>query len=342
MDPLNKTNTGGRFDHHAGARKIAALVVFLLAAGLVLLGCQPVRLTHVLVGDRMADSGEYAVVTVIRKDQPVRTVPGMEIRKGDTITTDANSWAVIEFDPNARVILTPGTKVQVSSLRLIFGEILAVLKPGGYKKVFEVETEDSIAGPESSIFSVSKVPQGPTTVTVIQGVVKLSSPVQAWPETRVTQYQKAVTPPGRRPEILRMTKDEFNGIVEWANRVENKVRPETPVVLIPDLRMLPKEKAQALLEREGLRIGEIQPKISRPPQPLGTVVDQKPEPGSRVGRGTAVTIGVEVEPVQVPDLRNRPLSEARQILQRRGLVPGEVHWRITGSVPAERVLGHRS
>jgi beta-lactam-binding protein with PASTA domain len=315
-------------------------LVTILLMGLSLQACQSAKLSHVMVGEQIATGSDLVVVKVFRKGQQVKTEKGMGLRIGDTITTDESSSAVIEFSPQVQVFLTPGTQVQIGTLTLKFGKVLVIIKEK-LKKVFEVKTEDVTAGPTSTVFSVAKKAGGPTTVAVINGTVKLNSPVHVWPEVRLERQKQAITYRGKRPEIEPVPQAEFNSVVAWANRSEALVRPGQPTVLVPDVMLLPKETAKSLIVKEGLRMGEIKPMISRPAKPIGTVVEQNPSAGARVGKGSVVDIGVEVEPVTLPDLRNKALPVAKQMLLNKGLVPGKINWKITGSVMAKRILAHR-
>ncbi len=332
----------GKKDALRGKCKIdsAVSLVIILLIAVSLQACQSAKLSHVMVGEKIATGSDLVVVKVFRKGQQVKTEQGMGLQIGDTITTDESSTAVIEFSPKIQVFLTPGTQVQIGTLTLNFGKVLVIIKEK-LKKTFEVKTEDVSAGPTSTVFSVAKKAGGPTTVAVVNGTVKLNSPVHAWPEVRLARQKQAITYSGKQPEIEPVPQAEFNAVVAWANRSEVLVRPSQPTVLVPDVTKMPKEKAKSLLVKEGLRMGEVKPMISRPAQPLGTVVQQTPSAGTRVGKGSAVDIGVEVEPVTLPDLRNKSLPVARQMLLNKGLVPGEISWKITGKVMAKRVLAHR-
>jgi beta-lactam-binding protein with PASTA domain len=315
-------------------------LVTILLIGLSLQACQSAKLSHVMVGEQIATGSDLIVVKVFRKGQQVKTEQGMGLRIGDTITTDESSSAVIEFSPQVQVFLTPGTQVQIGTLTLNFGKVLVIIQEK-FKKVFEVKTEDVTAGPTSTVFSVAKKAGGPTTVAVINGTVKLNSPAHAWPEVSLERQKQAIAYRGKRPEIEPVPRADFNTVVAWANRSEALVRPSQPTVLVPDVTLMPKEKAKSLIVKEGLRMGEIKPMISRPAKPIGTVIQQNPSAGARVGKGSLVNIGVEVEPVTLPDLRNKTLPVAKQMLLNRGLVPGEINWKITGSVAANKILAHR-
>ena len=316
--------------------KMAACTLVIVIIGFALQACAPAKLTHVLVDNRQAEPGEYHQVQIIKKGKSLATKPGMDLSKDSVVETDGQTWAIIEFAPGTRVFLKPNTRVRIASLTVIYGEIVAVIDK--LRDFFKVKTENLEAGPKSTVFTVSKEPNGPSVVSVIRGVVQLTSPAQAWPAVTIKQYQRATTRPGVHPRIGRMDSKTFNQIIDWTNRVENAANPAQANVLVPDIQLMLKEKARQVLKRLGLEIGKVEPKVTDRRPPLGTVVEQSPGPGTRVRRGTAIHIGVEVEPVQVPRLINKPQSVARQLLAQSGLAIGHVERRITGKAPAETVI----
>lgn len=61
----------------------------------------------------------------------------------------------------------------------------------------------------------------------------------------------------------------------------------------------------------------------------GTIIDQRPRPGSFLERGSIVTVGVSrgAKRVAVPDVTSMPVDEARRVLQQAGLVASVVRYR---------------
>lgn len=310
----------------------------VMVCGMLLQGCAPATLSHVLIGNRLAGSGEYDQVQVFQEDMRVQTQQGMDLKRDNVIETDDRSWAVITFKQNGpKVIMKPGTRGRISSFDIEFGEIVVIIEKK-LSGLFKVKTEDVVAGPESTIFSVSKVTTGPSTVSVIRGAVRLSSPNQAWSCITIKQNQRASSVHGKRPTTSALPHEAFNEIVSWANRVELAISPAQAHVIVPNLDSMPREEARRLIETAGLRIGEIIPKVTPARPPLGTVVEQTPAPGTYVIKGTAVNIGVEVEPVRLPQLIHQPFQQAHEMLVQSGLKLGKVDRRITGSAPAETVI----
>ncbi|MEE4604815.1 MAG: PASTA domain-containing protein [Desulfobacteraceae bacterium] len=320
------------FRHILQIAAMLAVIVF----GLMLHGCAPANLSNVLIGDRVANPGEYYQVQVFQKEKPVQTLPGMDLKLDSVIETDDQSWAVITFTNGPRVIMKPGTRGRISSFQIDFGEILVIIEK--LKGVFEVKTEDVVAGPESTIFAVSKAPGGPSVVSVIRGAVKLTSPASVWTAVTIKQNQRASIAYGKPPKSGILPHEAFNDIISWANRVELAISPAQANVIVPNVGSLPQEAARRLLEGAGLRIGKITPKVTASRPPLGTVVEQQPAPGTYVRKGTAVHIGVEVEPVRMPRLINEHFEKAKDLISRIGLKLGTVDRRITGNAPAETVI----
>ncbi|MEX0172555.1 Stk1 family PASTA domain-containing Ser/Thr kinase [Streptomyces sp. LMG1-1-1.1] len=73
----------------------------------------------------------------------------------------------------------------------------------------------------------------------------------------------------------------------------------------------------------------------------GTVMAVDPAPGERLrGNGTVVlTLSRGPEVVKVPNIRNKPLAEAKRLLEREGLVPGVVTTEFSDSVAQGAVIG---
>jgi serine/threonine-protein kinase len=326
-------------------RTAEAVAYFLIFCSLALLlqACAPAKLTHVLIDDRPAKQSEYFKVQIFQQDKLIETKEDLDLQEESIIETDAQSWAVLRFTgSDAMVIMKPGTRVQIGSFHLIFGEIMAVIDnlpetlPKGF---FSVITEDVEAGPQHTVFTVRKDRGGPTTVSVIRGTVKLTSPSEAWKPVLITQYQQAGTSLARQPKISTITKNDYNKIVDWGNRVELIINPVDAMIIVPHIESLLETKARALLKGVGLQAGMITPKITPSGRvSIGTVVEQQPSPGVRVSKGTAVNMAVEVKPVKVPQLLNKPLGQARNLLIQSDLKPGKVERRITGKAPAESVI----
>jgi beta-lactam-binding protein with PASTA domain len=97
----------------------------------------------------------------------------------------------------------------------------------------------------------------------------------------------------------------------------------TPMlVTVPDVRGASEAEAVAQLQGSRLRTGDRSRQESD--DTVGTIVNQRPAPGTRVSPGTPVSLSVAVPMlVSVPDLSGRTDDEARQLLRERQLVLGD-------------------
>jgi beta-lactam-binding protein with PASTA domain len=102
------------------------------------------------------------------------------------------------------------------------------------------------------------------------------------------------------------------------------VKPRLPVhaVDVPSLSGLTPDQARGLLEPRGLLLilDEEHPDEHAPP---GTLVDQRPLPGSRLRRGEDVHAAV-AKAVKIPKLAGLTLDAAREALDQLRLKPGAV------------------
>lgn len=108
------------------------------------------------------------------------------------------------------------------------------------------------------------------------------------------------------------------------------------VSTIPSLIGLSREAAINTLEAAGFALAD-EP-TSRPSnEPLGTVIDSRPRPGTQAPTPSAVSLVVSSGPttVIVPDVSGRSVSDARLLLRQMGLTVGEVLWGATGASVAD-------
>ena len=102
-------------------------------------------------------------------------------------------------------------------------------------------------------------------------------------------------------------------------------------VSVPGVVGLSRENATAALEAAGFEVGEP---TSRPSnEPLGTVIDSRPRPGTQAPMPSTVSLVVSAGPttVVVPDVVGRSVSDARLLLRQVGLDVGDILWGATGS-----------
>lgn len=93
--------------------------------------------------------------------------------------------------------------------------------------------------------------------------------------------------------------------------------PET--VVVPDVRTKPFAEAAAMLQQAGLE--PVREDVFND-APLDQVVDQQPGPSSKINKGSQVRLLVSKgpEPFAMPDVKNKPCTEAKAQLEALGLV----------------------
>ncbi len=101
-----------------------------------------------------------------------------------------------------------------------------------------------------------------------------------------------------------------------------------PLSKLPDYRNKSLRDAKISIERLGLKIGKISEVRSE--LKANTIVDQSPEPGKNLPKGSTVDLTVSIGPnvgkVRVPDLLGKTLTEAKNILRINSLKLGNVNY----------------
>lgn len=111
--------------------------------------------------------------------------------------------------------------------------------------------------------------------------------------------------------------------VEKGSTVTLKVSLGPDEVEIPSVRGMLRADAEDALERAGLKITQIE-SAHDPDIDSGRVTATDPPEGTVVAPGTEITLYVSDGQVDLPDLRGKQESEARQILVDLGLIPNTV------------------
>jgi serine/threonine-protein kinase len=119
-------------------------------------------------------------------------------------------------------------------------------------------------------------------------------------------------------------------------RIEQQLSTAKPIAVV-DVRSVDKTLAVTKLEEQGFDVKVEQQ--SSDTVPAGKVVDQDPSPGSRIARGSTVTLFVSTgkERVTVPEVRHLPLNDAIARLNEVRLNP-DVH-DVYSSAPVQTVVG---
>lgn len=116
-------------------------------------------------------------------------------------------------------------------------------------------------------------------------------------------------------------------VVKPGRRVYLTVSSGEQLVEVPSIRGRSVRDARFTLERQGLTMGTITRELSSL-YPEDTIIEQGIDSGDYVARGTAINVvvsqGSEADKVMVPELVGKSLSEARRLLNQRGLRLGNI------------------
>ncbi|MFJ4512673.1 Stk1 family PASTA domain-containing Ser/Thr kinase [Streptomyces sp. NPDC088816] len=109
---------------------------------------------------------------------------------------------------------------------------------------------------------------------------------------------------------------------------------------VPPLLSKTEAQARERLKEAGLGVDRVEHAYSDTVR-RGTVISTDPQAGARIrSHGSVVlTVSDGPETVRVPDLRGRPLDEARSLLKQDGLEPGMVSREFSDDVPRDVVIG---
>lgn len=115
--------------------------------------------------------------------------------------------------------------------------------------------------------------------------------------------------------------------VKKGRRVYLTISGGEETVSVPSVRGRTLRDATFLLERTGLRLGEV---VHEPSEeyPANTIIDQGYAPGAKARKDARVDVTVSLGPVAlsipVPDLIGKPLSEAKKIIEAAGIAVGNI------------------
>lgn len=119
--------------------------------------------------------------------------------------------------------------------------------------------------------------------------------------------------------------------------------PSVAVIVASDFTVVPRligmseARVRSALERARLVVGEFRNAPST--ATTGTIISQNPPPGTRVEKGTPVSVDVAVaDLVVVPDVRGEHIDRAAQLIADAGLTLGEPSVRDQFDAPARIVL----
>lgn len=103
-----------------------------------------------------------------------------------------------------------------------------------------------------------------------------------------------------------------------------------PQVKVPDLAGLDLVHATEMLQAAGLFVSDVVSRSDTVPEDL--VIGTDPPQGTKIEKGSKLTLFVSLGPelIEVPKVRAKKLSSAKQILEEAGFTVGEVTYQVTG------------
>ncbi|MFL5927751.1 MAG: Stk1 family PASTA domain-containing Ser/Thr kinase [Gaiellaceae bacterium] len=196
------------------------------------------------------------------------------------------------------------------------------------------ETENAM----TQVLAGAGISTAATVVTRPRAVAPPPAPPVYRPPTPYYDYEEP--PRGRSiwPWLLALGLIVAGGIGGWFlyTKVQEQLDNNRPVA-VPDVTLLQQDLAVLQIRQAGLN-----PVVVKAPDdnvPPGQVISENPGGGSKVGKGSTVTLQVSTgkPKVTVPDVRGQPVTDAIAALAGIGLDPHIVH--IYSPQPADTVTG---
>ncbi len=317
---------------HIPTRSIA-LALTLLGV-LSSLACTPMAtLDTVVTRERKVGAGQSIDVRIVRGSGAVDSEQEMDLEAGDELTTGPSSFAFVGFGRGTELVLMPSTEVRVFKGRV---ELTAGGLLGKLQGAFRIDTPQGTAEVVGTELLVETRGDS-TVVTVLEGLVGVTWPGGAVEPLLVERGERVELTPDGGGEIQTVPGSLLAHVASEINGVELTARGGRARLHVPQLIGLAREEALALVEKLGLKPGDVEGRITSE-VPVDVVVDQDPTPGSRLQAGKRVDLWFEAEPVDVPELIGVHRKRARTLLKDAGLGVEEYkRATITGDVPENTV-----
>ncbi len=295
--------------------------------------CAP-RVDSIVVRGKLAEAGESVDVQVVRDKELVDVEPGMKLKEADVLTTGSDHTVKVttreaDFTVYPRSTMTLGDKEVITDIATI--AISA-------RKAVRARSSSTVSGTRGTEYFFEELVLGDqrtVKVTVISGVVSVSSPTNAFSELTLRPREQVVV--AAKPEPVRtLGAKEFNDYVNKQNDVQ-RVIGKGAKFLMPGVVGQPEPDANGLLSQWGFAINRV-PTIEGNEDQMGKVVRQDPDAGTRVNpTGVTVRLHVRVRAVDVPSVIGLSLSEARRVLHEAELVGERAGESISGQFAAGEV-----
>lgn len=181
--------------------------------------CAGARLGKTLVDNREVAGGPESGVTVSRQGVQPGVRPGMSLQTDDSIETGSRSTAVLWFDGRHEIVLLPNTKVEIHSLWVKFGRILARIRGK-----FRIESDSVTAGVEGTEFLLRVGGPHAMAVTVVEGSVRLTSK-ETGRSILVNPFETGAISHAGVPGKQALSADERRIIEAQLGQIESTIRP---------------------------------------------------------------------------------------------------------------------
>ncbi len=174
-------------------------------------------------GQRLAGPGDGGMASITRDGRTVEARAGMELRRGDVVTTGPRAEAVIRYASGSQLYMRQNSSGRIGSLLGLIGEVFAKIKGR-----FEVETTFVRAGAQGTAYLVRAAPDGEASVVVFEGTVRVDSTQRAWAPVTIGAGQMVVAQM-RPPQPMPATVEELQATRAWVERLERLVPPPASI-----------------------------------------------------------------------------------------------------------------
>ncbi len=266
------------------------------------------------VGSASAGSGANAVLAASA---------GGGAGTGTTAVMPMSGGSGEEIDPDDELIEVPsGRKRMIRTTAILVGSLLvAGLIIFGILSLTKPKTE----APSDTIKVPNVVELGQQAAVNLLGEYELEADVQ---------FEASEDVPAG---LVIRSDPAVNQTVKKGSTVSIFVSTGPTQVTVPKVNGLMQADAEAAIERAGLAISEVKEDNSDPTIPAGRATKTDPEEGQVVSPDTPIILYVSSGKVQLPDVTNKTLEKATEILTKLGL-PVETEDKQTDSKPEGTVL----
>jgi beta-lactam-binding protein with PASTA domain len=294
----------------------------LAGAGLAALGCAVLsacapafgKLDGILVDDRPALPSEFGRVQVTREGKVRNSAPKMSIAKGDVIVTANDGVALTTLRAGYEVIFEPGTDATIEnpSIFVRLGKLI-VKTVQAIKERLTVNDQFTSSGVDGTVFVYEVTRDQTTHIAVLEGRVTVRSKAGRWDSVTYVAGEAGTIRANSAPSRMqRIDPGTARAIRQRIAVVEGTARPT-----VPDLRGERQEAARPALEAVGLRLGSVVRIVTRE-RPAGFIVSTRPAAGTVGKAGDRVSLQVADSALMIPNVLNRSIGEAFEILAAAG------------------------